>query len=111
MFSRAAAVVTLTLAIASSAFAADGPARTAGVTPAPNSQTATVDLTTLFETPSIVTTLPHGMLVATAPTHLVMLARIGEDGKIEMRCVGSAEAAEAFIRKTVAADNDKRQVK
>jgi hypothetical protein len=111
MFSRAAAAAALTLAIASSAFAAEGAARTAAATPASNAQTETVDLTTLFETPSIVTTLPHGMLVATAPTHLVMLARVGEDGRIEMRCVGSAEAAETFLRKPVASENDRPQVK
>ncbi|HSP13657.1 MAG TPA: hypothetical protein VLV78_02765 [Thermoanaerobaculia bacterium] len=111
MSSRAAAVGILTLAIASSAFAAGGAGRTPAAKPAPAAQTATVDLTSLFETPSIVTTMPHGMLVATAPTHLVMLARVGDDGKILLRCVGSAEAAENFLRKPDPADIHKPQVK
>ncbi len=93
MSTRAVAVTILTLAIASSAFAGEKAGN------APAAQAAAVDLTSLFETPSIVKVMPNGMVVATPPGHLVMLGRIDSDGKPVLRCAGSAEEAVTFLRK------------
>ncbi len=98
MSSRAVAVTIFTLAIASSAVAGEK-AQTPAATTAPAAQAAAVDLTSLFETPSVVRVMPNGMVVATPPAHLVMLGRIGKDGKPVLRCAGSAEEAVTFLRK------------
>ncbi len=99
MSSRVVAVTILTLAIASSAFPGEKAERAPAATATPVAQAAAVDLTSLFETPSLVKVMPNGMVVATPPTHLVMLGRIGKDGKPVLRCVGSAEEAQTFLRK------------
>ncbi len=112
MSSRAVAAVILALAFATSAPAAEKAGRTLATHPAPAAQAAPAfDLTSLFETPSIVTLMPKGMMVATPPTHLVMLARSGSDGKLILRCVGTAEAAENFLARSESADVHTPQVK
>ena len=64
---------------------------------AASAQQSHTDLASLFETSATVIAAPDGMMVASSPTRMVMLARRAEDGSIVTACVESAEAAERFL--------------
>ena len=64
---------------------------------AASTQQSHTDLASLFETSPNVIAAPGGMMVASPPTRMVMLARRAEDGSIVTACVASAEAAETFL--------------
>jgi hypothetical protein len=69
------------------------------------------DLRSLFETPSEVTVAANGMMIASAPMHMVALARVAADGSIEIICVESNEGAQNFLRKQQTVDTSKAQEK
>ncbi|MGZ5492664.1 MAG: hypothetical protein ACXW3E_03865 [Thermoanaerobaculia bacterium] len=64
---------------------------------AASAQQSHTDFASLFETSANVITAPGGMMVASSPTRMVILARRAEDGSIVTACVESAEAAEKFL--------------
>jgi hypothetical protein len=72
---------------------------------------AQIDLRSLFETPSEVTVAANGMMVASAPMHMVALARVAADGSIEIVCVESHEGAQNFLHKQQTVDTSKAQEK
>ena len=69
------------------------------------------DVRSMFETPSQITVSPGGMLVATAPTHMVALARVAADGSIVIVCVESDEGAQNFLHKQQTIETHKAQEK
>jgi hypothetical protein len=59
----------------------------------------------------VVSQTTDGMLVASAPTHMVALARVAGDGSIVIVCVESNEAAQRFLHQQQMAEPHKAREK